>query len=163
MYNLLAVRSLFKTPLCHTLLLAMSFSLGGCTMWSQPKSSAWSNATGGEQFERLLWQAIKAKDWQAVDSRLASTFVAVGPEGAMDKQAFLAALKTMQLDDYSLGDFQVQPNGPDFSVTYTAEMRLSTPQGSREVHVRGLSVWQQQKKGWACIAESHSPAKPPLP
>ena len=163
MYNLLAVRTHMRMPLCHMLLLALSLGLGGCTMWSQPKSMAWSNATGGEQFEQLLWQAIKAKDWQAVDSRLASNFVAEGPRGTMDKQAYLVALKAEPLDDYSLGDFQVQPSGPDFTVTYTAVVRLATPQGSKELKMLGLSVWQQQKKGWACVAESRFPSQQPAP
>jgi hypothetical protein len=64
-------------------------------------------------------------------------------------------LKQLQLDEYSLGDFQVELNGQALVVNYsltatgTIEGR-PLPAGP----VRMMSEWQQQKSGWAAIAHS---------
>lgn len=47
------------------LIVGLALALAGCTMWNQ-KPTAWSSATGAEQFERLLWQEIQTKHWSEV-------------------------------------------------------------------------------------------------
>jgi ketosteroid isomerase-like protein len=62
----------------------------------------------------------------------------------------------LQLDDYSLADFQVELNGPTLVVTYTITMRGTYGgQPLPTAPVRMMTVWQQQQKaGWLAIAHS---------
>lgn len=126
-------------------------ALTGC--WDQPKAVNWSNATGPEQFERLMWKSIQAKDWLEVESRLASTTVTIDQGSILDKTQTLAQLKQLDITDSMLGDFNVKPDGADAVVTYTVllhgkfagKLLPSTP-------IRCMTVWQQQAKGWVVIA-----------
>jgi hypothetical protein len=124
-------------------------------MWSQPKVSTWKNTTSIEQFERLLWQEIKAGNWLEVESHLASQYTNTSDLGVMDKTQTLAQLKKLALTDYSIGDVNVTSHGDTAIITY-----IATVQGTRgcapfnsEQH-RRMSVWQQHKSGWVVIAQS---------
>jgi hypothetical protein len=126
-------------------LLALSTA---CTIWKQQKP-AWSNVTGGENLERLLWQEIKAKNMAAVEKHMAPTFVFLSSSGPLDRAATLQRLKDLNLSDYSLGEFNVQPNAADLVVTYTAVL------GGQTFHM--MTVWQQApstKTGWVAIAHA---------
>src|SRR5438477_8633489 len=111
------------TPHISTFLpLACLASVCGCTIWPQTPS-AWSNATGAEQFERLWWQEVKAKNWQEVEGHLAATYVSSTPAGRFDRAAALQHLQKLDISDYSIGDFNVVPNGADMVVTYNMTLR----------------------------------------
>ena len=121
-------------------------------MWSQPKTTRWTNATGGEQFERLYWQDIKEQDWNSVESHLASNFVGTSPKGATDKAQFLAAAKDANVTGFSLSEFSVTDQGPDVIVTYLANIQGEAHgKPIPAVPFRLTAVWQQQKKGWTCV------------
>ena len=133
-------------------------SLSGCTMWEQKQSSAWSNATGAEQFERLLWQEIKARNWTEVERRLAPSFVEVTASGVRDREQTLERLKALGAADYSIGDLQVRPEGADMVVAYTITLRASS---GGETTLRVMTVWQQVKGGWIAIAHLEASATSP--
>ncbi|MGH9492235.1 MAG: nuclear transport factor 2 family protein [Terriglobales bacterium] len=135
----------------------LALVLSGCTMWEQKQSTAWSNATGAEQFERLLWQEIKAGNWSEVERRLAPTFVEVTAGGVHDRAQALDRLKALQVADYSMGDLEVRPNGNDMVVAYTITLRL--PSGG-DTTLRMMTVWQQVKGGWIAISHSETTAAP---
>lgn len=140
--------------------LAVALLLNGCSMWKEHPATAWSDVTGGESLERVFWQELKAKNWNAIDQHLAGNFVAITPHGQFDHAAFLDHLKQVQLDDYSLGDLQVEMNTHTLVVTYTVMMHgtvggQALPAGP----VRMMSVWQQQKPDWIQIA--HTVIGPP--
>jgi hypothetical protein len=139
-------------------LIALSLTfLSSCTLWSQPKNSSWKNATGAEQYERLLWQAIKEKDWLNVESHLASNFVYMEGSGTRDKQQRVKYLHELPpFTDISIGDVNVTANGNDAIVTYT--LALKTAQGS-SAPSRVMSVWQQQKSGWVLVAMTEMAAQ----
>jgi hypothetical protein len=82
----------------------------------------------------------------------------------LDRTAALEHLRQLQLEDYSLGDFQVELNAQTLVVTYSVTMRGSSGgQPLPSAPVRMMSVWQQQKSGWVMIAHSViGPAKPGL-
>jgi Domain of unknown function (DUF4440) len=126
----------------------------GCGGW-KPRPSAWSNATGAEQFERLWWSDIQAKKWNEVGSRMAASYVSINAEGTKDREQTLAHLKLLEIEELAIGDVDVRPNGHDLVVTYTMTLR-GTLGGAPLVleRVPMMTVWQQQKSGWIAIAHS---------
>lgn len=117
--------------------------LVGCA--GPPKNPTWSNATGAEQYERLMWQAIQNRDWTNFEHRLAPAFVGVGPGGkAFDRANWVEHWKQAGITGYSLGEVAVQPGGPDLIITY-----VITFAGDNYANVipsnrmRVVSVWQQ--------------------
>jgi hypothetical protein len=108
-----------------------------------------------------MWQAIKDKDWPEVERHLAPTFVGAGPDGHnYDRAAWLTLWKNTQLQDFSLGEITVQPDGADMVVTYEVRLNVqpTTPPLSG-TPLRVVSVWQQLKKGWVLIAQSDTPVR----
>lgn len=131
----------------------LALGLTGCTMWEQKSTTAWSNATGAEQFERLFWQEIKAGNWTEVERRLSPTFVEVTASGVRDRAQALERLKALPLAGYSLGDVEVRPSGNDMVVAYTITLRASS---GGETTLRMMTIWQQVKGGWIAIAHSEA-------
>src|SRR5947209_19393660 len=97
-------------------------SLIGCAMWA-PKPDSWSSATGVEQFERLWWQAAKAKDWNQVERKLAATYVAQSPNATEDRDQALARLKQLDISEFTLGEVAVHPEGDATVITYNLDLR----------------------------------------
>ena len=145
-----------RSRLCISFALALLFLTNtGCSAWTEPKKATFSNATGAEQFERLLWEAIKAKNFGEVERQLAATFVDVTHAGARDRAGFIAEVRQMDISDYSLGDVQVVPNGNDMVVHYNITLRGTAsgkPLPNTPIHM--MTVWQQAKKGWTAIAHA---------
>lgn len=132
----------------------LAILLLGCSVWT-PKPSAWSNATGGEQFERLWWDSVKSKDWAQVEGRLASTYVAASPKASENKDEALARLRQLEISDFTLAEVEVHPDGDSMVVTYSLDLHGSLagqPVSLSQAHM--MTVWQQQKKGWVAIAHS---------
>jgi hypothetical protein len=127
------------------------FSLLSCA--GEPKHPGWSGATGAEQYERLMWQAIRDHDWANFERHLAPIFVGVNSSGRLyDRDQWLAYWKSAPFKDFSLGEVTVQPQGPDMIITYILH---SDRDGYRVV-----SVWQGVKKGWILTTTSMTPLAP---
>jgi hypothetical protein len=114
------------------------------SIWKESKNPAWKSATGVEQYERLMWKAVKDKDWLAVESHMASNFVYQDASGTKDKAQRLAELKSSPIGDEAMSDLLVTPSGEHAIVTYAM--------GGRKI----MSVWQQQKSGWVMVAMATS-------
>src|SRR5262245_48007899 len=112
------------TPLCSFVsFVVLAFFLVGCTIGGASKHPTWKSATGAEQHERLMWKALRDKDWKDAEYRLAPTFVGVIATGeALDRAAWIAHWKAEQIKEFSLGDMAVHPNGPDMTVTYVLHL-----------------------------------------
>ena len=128
----------------------------GCSA-GVPKHTTWSNATGAEQYERLMWKAIRDQDWKEVEPRLAPMFVGVSPAGqALDRVAWVQYWQGAQVSDFSLGEVTVQPAGADMVVTYVLHLT-----GAGGAHLppglRVISVWQAVKTRWILTATSATP------
>ncbi len=154
------MRRMSRTPWAAilTLLAAASLCLAGC--WDKPKKTAWSNATGAEAFERLMWDDIKNKDWNSVEQHLGASFVMTTPAGVYNRASTMQYLQGMTVEDYSMGEVVVTPNGSDMVVTYTISLRGS--EGGKALTqeaLRMMTVWQQVKHGWIAIAHSAMPAR----
>ena len=127
-----------------------------CTMWPE-KPTAWSNATGAEQLERLWWDGVKSKNWKEVESHLASTFVYQSSSTVRDREAALDLLKKLEVADYALGEVAIHPAGDAAIITYSIDLKGTFDGRPLELsHARMMSVWQQQKRGWAMVAHADS-------
>jgi ketosteroid isomerase-like protein len=137
------------------LMLGAVLLFSGCTVWSEHPAHHWTDATGGEGLERIFWNEVKAKDWTELERHMAGNYVFTGPEGRLDRQAALDRLKQFELEEYSLGEMQVELNTQTLVVTYTLTLRgTRAGQPLRDSPVRLLAVWQHQKAGWMAIAHS---------
>ena len=56
-------------------------------------------ASEGEKLERQMAADIKAKNWKAVESRIADRFQSVHPDGSRDRAGEIALLKKMNFGD----------------------------------------------------------------
>ncbi len=127
--------------------------LAGCA--GTPKHPTWKNATGGEQHERLMWQAIRERDWDNVERHLSPTFIGVNARGQMlDRAGWIAYWKSVQPVEFSLGEVAVQPEGADMKVTSIVQFKGV---GGSAGPVRTVSIWQQVKARWALAATSLTP------
>jgi hypothetical protein len=145
-----------RNGLWISILLGAMVVLAGCTVWREHAVRSWSDVTGGESLERNFWKEVKAKNWKELDQHIAGNYVSVTPqEGRLDRAAALAHYQPLQLDDFALGDFQIELNGSTLVVTYTITMRGTYGgQPLPTAPVRMMTVWQQQKAGWLAIAHS---------
>ena len=145
------------TPWTSVFPVVMVLSLLGCTIGKEPRHSTWKNATGAEQYERLMWQSIRDKEWKEVEYHLASTFVGVNTKGqALDRAGWVAYWKASPVHDFSLGEVVVQPNGAAMTVTYVIRLDSS----NSGMGVRVISVWQQIKRGWTLVSTAMTPIQP---
>ncbi len=148
-------RKLSKIPPMHSFVssVVMVLFLTGCTIGGEPKHPTWRGATGAEQYERLVWQSIHDKDWKEIEYRLAPTFIGVNAQGqALDRAAWIEYWKSFSLQEFSLGEVAVQPEGADMVLTYVLQVS-----GSQAQSFRVVSVWQQVKRGWILTANSTTP------
>jgi hypothetical protein len=141
---------------CCLPLVVFCFALG-CT--GPPKHLTFSNATGAEQYERLMWETAHNRDWKAFEQRLAPAFVGVDGAGrAFDRSRWVDRWKNTSVREYSLGEFVVQPEGVDMVVSYLVSLGPgATPDGAQKESFRVVSVWQQVKSGWIQTASSMTP------
>jgi uncharacterized protein YceK len=135
------------------MLILMTFALlSGCA--GVPKHPTWTNATGAEQNERLMWQAIHDKDWANVERHLSPTFVGVIPDGRIfDRASWLQLWQSTDVREFLQGELQVRPGGQDMKVTYI--FHVQTPiLGPAPEGFRVMSVWQDVKSRWILSAVS---------
>jgi hypothetical protein len=171
----------YKSAPTAVFLLSLAL-LAGCA--GAPKHPTWKNATGAEQYERLMWQAINSQQWDEVAGHLAPMFVGVAADGRKyDREGWMAYWKSARPGDYSLGEVMVDPAGTNMVVSYVLVMSQQTAarttnkadptggnngtgkSGVADNHVaprqplRVLSVWQQVKSGWIMTATSLTPVR----
>ena len=137
-------------------LLVILVFLEACTVWGEHPVRHWADATGGEGLERNFWKEVKAKNWNELDRHLAGNYISFTPEeGRMDRAATVVHLQQLQLDEFSLGNFESELNGRTLVVTYSITMRGSfAGQPLPAAPVRMMTVWQEQNAGWMAIAHT---------
>jgi len=131
----------------------------GCTKWGKPVPG-WKGATGGEHLDRQLWQDVKQKQYAEIERRLAPTFTLVTTDGFRNREQTLEYLKQLAVDEYSLGEVNVHPNGNDMVVTYTLMLhgnRNGQALEAAPLHV--ATVWQQSTGTWVAITQSAVPSE----
>jgi hypothetical protein len=155
-------RSQAHLPLCSFVSFVVLLCLIGCA--GESKHPTWKNLTGAEQTEQLMWKAIQEKDWTNVGSHLSGTFVGVNSSGQLfDRDGWLQLWKSAAVKEYSLGEIEVHPEGPDMKVTYIIQLQGDGLPAEPQVGLRVVSVWQQLKKGWILSATSMTPVQNSTP
>jgi hypothetical protein len=132
-----------------------------CTIAPEKAKPGWAGATSGEQYERLFWDSVKAKNWRDVEAHLSGTVVTETPDAVRNKQQTMEHVRQLNLTDYSLGDLQTQSNGPDLIVTYTITVHGTfNGQPIPDKPQRMMSVWQVVGKGTVITAHTSMPSAP---
>jgi hypothetical protein len=130
--------------------------LFGCA--GEPKHPTWKNATGAEQHERLMWQAVRDKDWASLERHLSPTFTGVTADGRLvDRAGWLERWKSSEMREFSLGEVQTQPEGIDMKVTYIFRGQASAKALLPASGLRVVSVWQDVSGRWMLSAISMTP------
>src|SRR6202012_5659218 len=110
------------TLLAATLAVA---ALSGCTIYGEKKPPTLKSTTSAEQYERILWSSVKAKNWQQLPGMLAAN-VMYGVGGkVLSKDEVLAYLQGLNLADFTITNMVVKPNGADMSLSYTLQLSPS--------------------------------------
>jgi hypothetical protein len=110
----------------------------------------------GEKRERQMWEDIKAKNWEAVEGKIAEGFQSVHGDGARDRAGEITLIKKLDVGQVALSDFKSTMNGDNIVVTYMISAqesidleRLPTKPAPR------LSVWKKGASGWQWICHAN--------
>jgi hypothetical protein len=129
--------------------------LTACTMYGAHPVQTFSDATGGEGFEKAFWRDIQKQDWKDLDRHVASTFVYVTAAGRLERGAAFDRLQHMQILEYSIGELTSEMSGDTFVVSYTITLHGSVQgQGFPDQPQRCMTVWHHEKAGWMAIAHT---------
>jgi ATP/ADP translocase len=138
-------------------LFAVVVCLSGCTVYGVKKTPTLKTTTSAEQYERILWSAVKAKNWGQVPGMLAANVIYSVGGKVLSKDQVVPYLKGLNLADYTITGMVVKPNGTDMTLNYT--LQLSTVGGPVQTFT-AISVWQQAGAGWILIVHTEQPQSP---
>ncbi len=65
-----------------------------------------------------MWEDIKAKNWKAVEGKIAEGFQSVHPDGARDRANEISLIKNLNVGQIEFNDFKSAINGDNVVVTY---------------------------------------------
>jgi hypothetical protein len=124
--------------------------------FSVAETSTAAGASDGEKLERQMAADIKAKNWSAVEARIADGFQSVHPDGFRDRAGEIALLKQMNFGEFTLSNFKSTPIGDNIVVTFTMTV-AETIDGKRlPAHpAYRLSVWKKGANGWQWISHAN--------
>jgi Domain of unknown function (DUF4440) len=147
-----------KTPFSFTarvLAVVFCFILSGVWLRAEETTAA-AKASEGETLEREMAADIKAKNWNAVESRIAEGFQSVHPDGIRDRTGEIALLKQMNFGDSTLSNFKSTTIGDNIVVTFTMTV-AETIDGKRlpAKPAYRLSVWKNGVNGWQWISHAN--------
>jgi hypothetical protein len=124
--------------------------LSGCTIYGEKKPTVTTTASS-EQFERLFWSAVKAKNWQQLPGMLAANVMYHVGGKVLSKDQVVPYLQGLNISDFTITNMVVKPNGVDMALSYT--LQLSSASGPLQT-LTAVSVWQQAAQGWILIAHT---------
>lgn len=112
--------------------------------------------------EKAIWEALKAKDYEAFAEKLASDQLEVLDDGVHDKAASVEGVKQFEPSEANLSDWKFVPIGKDaFIVAYTVAIKGKF-QGREfpQTSVRASSAWVYREKQWLVAFHQECEAKP---
>jgi hypothetical protein len=115
-----------------------------------------AGASEGEKLERQMAADIRAKNWKAVETRIAEGFQSVHPDGIRDRAGEIALLKRMNLGEFTLSNFKSTTIGDNIVVTFT--MTVAETIDGRRLPAKPayrLSVWKKGGNGWQWISHAN--------
>jgi hypothetical protein len=137
-----------------SLLLAAAMSLSGCTIYGAKNPPTLKTTTSAEQYERIFWSAVKAKNWQQLPGMLAANVMYSAGGKVLSKDQVVPYLQGLNIADFTITGMVVKPNGPDMTLSYT--LQLPTAGGPVQT-LAAISVWQQVSSGWILTAYCEQP------
>ncbi len=103
-----------------------------------------------------MWADFKAKEWKAVESKIAEGFQSIHPDGARDRAGEISLIEHLNLGEFTLSNFKTTVTGDNIVITYTIavqetidQKRLPTKSTPR------LSVWKKGTHGWQWICHAN--------
>ncbi|HEX5707779.1 MAG TPA: nuclear transport factor 2 family protein [Pyrinomonadaceae bacterium] len=108
-----------------------------------------ATATDATGMEKLIWDALKRKDWDAFAGYLAEDQIEVWQTGVHDKAASVAGVKQVNFAGSSLSDFREMKLTPNATlVTYVAKgaAPLFGPDGERHT-----TLWVNRGGRWLAV------------
>jgi hypothetical protein len=135
-------------------LLAVTMSLSGCTIYGPKKNPTLNSTTSAEEYQRLFWGAVKAKNWQQLPGMLAANVMYSAGGKVMTKDETLAYLQGLNVSDFVITGMVVKPNGPDMTLSYTLQLPST---GGQAQSLQAIAVWQQVSSGWILTAYCEHP------
>ena len=79
----------------------------------------------------------------------------------MVRAAALEYLKSLDLQEFQIGEVETKPAGVDLIVSYVITIKgAADSRALPQASVRVMSVWQQLSKGWVLVAQSAIPTAP---
>jgi len=144
------------TFITFALAIVLSLFLPTICLRAQPESPAAGGTSEGEKMERQMWADFKAKDWKAVESKIAEGFQSIHPDGARDRAGEIALIENLNLGMFTLSNFKSTVNGDNIVVTYMIAVQetIDGKQLSRKPVPR-LSVWKKGTHGWQWICHAN--------
>ncbi len=150
-----AMRKIWIASLLAAALATLGMS--GCTIFGEKKPPTLKSTTSAEQYERLFWSAVKAKNWQQLPGMLAANVMYSVGGKVLSKDQVVPYLQGLNIADFTISNMVVKPNGVDMTLSYT--LQLSPGSGPLQT-LTAISVWQQVPQGWILIAHSEQPQSP---
>jgi hypothetical protein len=152
------MRTIWVTSLLAASLAAVGMS--GCTIYGEKKPPTLKSTTSAEQYERIFWSTVKAKNWQQIAPLLgANVMFGVGGK-VLSKDQVVPYLQAANIADFTITGMVVKPNGADMTLSYS--LQLSAAGGSVQ-NFTAISVWQQVAQGWILIVHTEQPQTPAVP
>ena len=139
------------------LVFAVAICLNLSAVWLQAQATVTGSETSeGEKLERQMATDIQAKNWKAVEARIAEGFQSVHPDGIRDRAGEIALLKGMNFGRFTLSDFKSTIIGDNIVVTFT--MTVAETIDGKQLPAKPayrLSVWKKGASGWQWISHAN--------
>jgi len=148
------MRAIWFTNLLAAAALAV-VGLSGCTIYGVKNPPTLKSTTSAEQYERLYWDAVKAKNWTQIPGFLGANVVYSAGGNVLSKDQVLPYLQGANIADFTITGIAVKPNGPDMTLTYTLQLSSG---GSSVQTFNVVSVWQQVAQGLILIVHTEQPS-----
>src|ERR1700719_663392 len=113
------MRTIWMTSLLAACLIV---SLTGCTIYGEKKPPTLKSTTSAEQYERIFWSTVKAKNWQQIPGMLAANVMYSAGGKILSKYQVTPYLQSTNITDFTITGMTVKPNGPDMTLNYTLQI-----------------------------------------
>jgi hypothetical protein len=140
------------------------------TAAATPTPAAGPTQADLEAKEHQVWDAIKAKNWDAFASMLADDFIIVGGDGVETKAKMMEGMKKYDLTEYTFSNVRLVKVDADLAVlTYDVTEKSSydgKPTSGKPSH--SSSAWAKRGDKWLAVYHQESevmemPAASPTP
>jgi hypothetical protein len=104
--------------------------------------------------EKLVWDALKTKNYDAFGSYLASDIINIQPEGAQNKESTLQGISMADFSKAQVGDWKTVKFDEDASlITYTVTIPGMKPE--KQYH---STIWVKRDSKWEALFHQGTPA-----